>query len=171
MRYTTLLERTVDEWEDGYGVVQIVTPDSADRNELRFCYYTDGEFVNRDVQYAVGVWRRDGRRRVEYTPDPTRTAKMADAETFVTERVDLVGVKLSHDLSEGDNPLYLVGDGSERVDHFAVHTRESALNRDLAVAEYGDLLGFENALVLWNDDEGAYNVVVDGETVVDRLAR
>jgi SAM-dependent methyltransferase len=131
----------------------------------------DGEFVNRDVQYAVGVWRRDGHRRVEYTPDPTRTAKMADAETFVTERVDLVGVKLSQDLSEGDNPLYLVGDGSERVDHFAVHTRESALNRDLAVAEYGDLLGFENALVLWNDDEGAYNVVVDGETVVDRLAR
>jgi hypothetical protein len=32
------------------------------------------------------------------------------------------------------------------------------------------LLRFENVLVLWNDDEGAYNLVVDGETVVDRLA-
>ncbi len=35
-------------------------------------------------------------------------------------------------------------------------------------ADYGDLLSFENALVLWNDDEEAYNVVVDGETVIDR---
>jgi len=49
MRYRTLLEHTVDEWEDGYGVVQIVTPDDADENQLRFCYYKDGEFVNRPL--------------------------------------------------------------------------------------------------------------------------
>jgi SAM-dependent methyltransferase len=129
----------------------------------------DGEFVNRDVQYAVGIWRRDGRRRVEFVPDPERTAKMADAASLVTDRVDLVGIKLSGDLSEEGNSLYLVGDGSEQVDHFAVCTRPSSLNRALRTADYGDLLRFENALVLWNDDEGAYNVVVDGETVVDRI--
>jgi len=129
----------------------------------------DGEFVNVDVQYAFGVWRRDGARRIGYRPDPDRTAKMADAESFVTERVNLACVKLSHDLSGAGNPLYLVGDGSERVDHFAVLARESGLNRDLAAADYGVPLRFENALVLWNDDEGAYNVVVDGETVVDRV--
>jgi len=28
----------------------------------------------------------------------------------------------------------------------------------------------ENGLVLWNEDEGAYNVVVDDETVVDLVA-
>jgi len=49
MRYNTLLEQTVDEWEDGYGVVQIVTPQSEARNELRFCYYKNGEFVNRPL--------------------------------------------------------------------------------------------------------------------------
>ncbi len=129
----------------------------------------DGEFVNADVQYAFGLWRLDDRHRIEYRPDPGRTAKMAEADSFVTERVDLAAVKLSHDLSADGNPLYLVGDGSERVDHFAVLTSESALNRDLAAADYGDALRFENALVLWNDDEGAYNVVVDGETVVDRV--
>jgi hypothetical protein len=52
MRYETLLERRVDEWEDGYGVVQIVSPDSADENELRFCYYKNGEFVNRPLIIA-----------------------------------------------------------------------------------------------------------------------
>jgi len=129
----------------------------------------DGEFVNADVKYAFGLWRTDGHCRVEFRPDPDRTARMADADSFVTERVDLAAIKLSHDLSEGDNPLFLVGDGSEQADHFAVLTRESGLNRDLAAADYGATLRFENALVLWNDDEAAYNVVVDGETVVDRV--
>ncbi len=49
MRYRTLLEQTVDEWEDGHGVVQIVTPESAEDNQLRFCYYKNGEFVNRPL--------------------------------------------------------------------------------------------------------------------------
>lgn len=49
MRYRTLLEQTVDEWEDGHGVVQIVTPEGTDENQLRFCYYKDGEFVNRPL--------------------------------------------------------------------------------------------------------------------------
>jgi hypothetical protein len=49
MRYRKLLEQQVDEWEDGYGVVQIVTPESTDENQLRFCYYNDGEFVNRPL--------------------------------------------------------------------------------------------------------------------------
>jgi hypothetical protein len=95
---------------------------------------------------------------------------MADAENYVTDRVNFLGVKLSHDLAEreGANPLYLLGDGSQTVDHFAVLTEASILNEDIRKADYGDLLSFENALVLWNDDEEAYNVVVDGETIVDR---
>jgi SAM-dependent methyltransferase len=68
------------------------------------------------------------------------------------------------------NPVYKVGDGSESVDHYAVCTRESGLNRDLARADYGAVLAFENVLVLWNDDEQAYNLVVDAETVVDVAA-
>jgi SAM-dependent methyltransferase len=129
----------------------------------------DGEFVNVDVQYAFGVWRRDDRRRVAYRPDPERTAKLAAAGSFVTERVNLAAIKLSHDLAADGNPLFLVGDGSQSEDVFAVVTESSTLNRDLVSAGYGDPLRFENALVLWNDDECAYNVVVDGETVVDRV--
>ncbi|SFS07130.1 hypothetical protein SAMN05216559_3158 [Halomicrobium zhouii] len=126
-----------------------------------------GEFVNVDVQYAYSVLRRDGERAIEAQGSREFAAKMADAEDHVTERVNLVAVKLSNDLSEGGNPLFLIGDGSQETDHFAVLTDESTLNADLRRADYGDLLFFENALVLWNDDEAAYNVVVDGETVVD----
>jgi SAM-dependent methyltransferase len=130
----------------------------------------DGTFVNVDVRYAYSYLRRDEARRLDFTPNPARVARMADMETHVTDRIDCVGVKLSHDLSGDDtaNPLFLVGDGSQRVDHFAVLTDESVLNRDLHAADYGDLLHFENVLVLWNDDERAFNLVVGAETAVDR---
>jgi len=127
-----------------------------------------GEFVNVDVQFAYSLLRDDGRRRVDVTLDINRVAKMANMDEHVTNRIDLAAIKLSRDLSEADsNPLFLVGDGSESVDHYAVLTDRSALNERLALADYGELLFFENVLVLWNDDERAYNLVVDGETVVD----
>ena len=128
-----------------------------------------GEFVNVDVQYAYSVLRTDGERALDITPDRSKHAPMADAENYVTDRVNLLAIKLSHDLSTEDaNPLYLLGDGSQRVDHYAVLTDASMLNEDLRRADYGDLLSIQNALVLWNDDEEAYNVVVDGQTTVDR---
>ena len=91
-------------------------------------------------------------------------------EAHVTDRIDLLTVKLSRNLSDGGNPLYKIGDGSEQIEHYAVLTRESGLNRALCDADYGAVLQFENALALWNDDEGAYNLVVDGESVVDVVA-
>ncbi|WP_049998285.1 small ribosomal subunit Rsm22 family protein [Halococcus sediminicola] len=125
-------------------------------------------FVNVDVQYSYSVLRTDGKRRIEFTPDPNRVAKMAESERHVSSRVDCIAAKLSHSLSDG-NPLFKISDGSEAVDHYAVLTRETALNRALSDADYGALLEFENVLVLWNDDEGSYNLVVDDETVVDRI--
>ncbi|ELZ26141.1 methyltransferase [Halogeometricum pallidum JCM 14848] len=132
----------------------------------------DGTFANETVQFSSTVLRRDGRRRVDVTADGDRYAKMAEMEQHVTNRIDLLAVKLSGDLSagEGSNPLFKVGDGSEAVEHYAVLTKRDALNEAVARAGYGDVLAFENALCLWNGDEGAYNLVVDAETVVDRVA-
>lgn len=126
------------------------------------------EFVNVDVQFSYSVLRPDGKRRIEFTPDPDNVAKMADMERHVSNRVDLVAAKLSHSLASG-NPLFKISDGSESTDHYAVLTHETALNRDLLDAEYGALLAFENVLVLWNADEAAYNLVVDDETVINRI--
>ncbi|MFW5903113.1 MAG: small ribosomal subunit Rsm22 family protein [archaeon] len=128
-----------------------------------------GEFVNVDVQFSPAILRVDGRERYAFSPDPDRWAKLAATEDHVTKRIDCLGVKLSHDLSDGGNPLFRVGDGSQSVDHYAVLVKETGLNRDVVVADYGDLLTMEGVLALWNDDEGAYNLVVDEETVVDRV--
>ncbi|MGQ3330316.1 small ribosomal subunit Rsm22 family protein [Halorubrum sp. FL23] len=129
-----------------------------------------GEFVNVDVQFAYAILRPDGKRRVDVQASADRCARMADSEEHVTDRVNLLAVKLSHDLSAGGNALYRVGDGSQTVDHYLVCTRETVLNDDLRTADYGSVVFVENGLVLWNDDEGAYNVVVDDETVVDLVA-
>lgn len=129
----------------------------------------DGEFVNVDVQYSYSILRPDGTRRIDFEPDPARFAKMVEMDRHVTDRIDLVGIKLSHDLSDDGNPLYLVGDGSETVDHYAVLTRETSLNRGLIDADFGSLLRLENVLVLWNGDEEAYNLVVDDSSIIEAV--
>ncbi len=130
-----------------------------------------GEFRKTAVRFSYSLLRLDGRQRVRFVPDEDRFAPMAAAEEYVTDRVDLVGVKLSRSLAadEDANPLFRVGDGSQATDHYAVVTERSVLNRSLLAADYGDPLVFENVLALYNDDEGAYNLVVDGETVVDAV--
>lgn len=127
-------------------------------------------FVNETVKFSYAILRTDGVRRFDVTADPDRHAKMAETDRHVTNRIDLLAVKLSHDLAEGDNQLFKVSDGSEQVEHYAVLTRASGLNRALEEAAYGSVLAFENVLALWNDDEEAYNLVVDDETVVDLVA-
>ncbi|WP_049936954.1 small ribosomal subunit Rsm22 family protein [Haloplanus natans] len=130
-----------------------------------------GTVRNETVKFSYSLLRTDGERRVAVRADPSRHARMADMEGHVTNRIDLLAVKLSRDLSGGEdgNPLFKIGDGSERLEGYAVLTRESGLNRALLAADYGAVLQFENALALWNDDEGAYNFVVDAETVVDMV--
>jgi SAM-dependent methyltransferase len=131
--------------------------------------HAPGEFVNVDVQYAYSTLRRDGTRRLDVTTSTTQYAPMADTETHVPNRIKTIAVKLSHDLTDHDdaNPLFKLGDGSQQTDHYAVLTNETALNDALRHADYGDLLTFDGVLALWNDDEGAYNLVVDEHTTID----
>ncbi|WP_336135203.1 hypothetical protein [Natronomonas amylolytica] len=90
MRYRTLLEQKVDEWEGGYGVVQIVTPEGADENELRFCYYKDGEFVNRPLTISPSAEAADKTGEVVET--------MASlARTFTADEIDALVEELGED--------------------------------------------------------------------------
>jgi len=86
MRYRTLLEQTVDEWENGYGVVQIVTPNDAEKNQLRFCYYKDGEFVNRPLTIAPSEEAADKTGEVvETMASLARTFTADEIEALVEE--------------------------------------------------------------------------------------
>ncbi|MFB6111437.1 MAG: small ribosomal subunit Rsm22 family protein [Halobacteriaceae archaeon] len=129
----------------------------------------DDTYRNTSVRYSYALLRPDGRERYDGTLDRALWGRMADAEDHVTNRVDLVGAKLSPDLGTG-NPLFKVSDGSETVDHYAVLVHESELTQPLLRAPYGALLAFENVLVLWNDDEAGYNLVVDDEAIVEPFA-
>jgi SAM-dependent methyltransferase len=127
-----------------------------------------GAFVKSTVQFAYAVLRPDGTRRIDVRASADRHARLADLDRHVTRRIDLLAVKLSHDLAGEDaHPLFKIGDGSESTGVFAVLARATSLNRALADAPYGSVLSLEQALVLWNDDEGAYNLVVDDDSFVD----
>ncbi len=129
-----------------------------------------GEFVNVDVRYAYAILRPDGQRATTYRPARSRVAALGESESHIGDRVNVAVVKLSHSLAAVDaHPLYVIGDGSQDEEHFAVHTRPTSLNEALTSANYGDILEVEGALVLWNEDEHAYNVIVDEETIVDRV--
>ncbi len=123
--------------------------------------------TNTAIKFSYSVLRQDGRRRYDLALDRSNVAKLAATEAHVGERIDLVAAKLSRNLAEDGHPLYKVSDGSEATNHFAVLVRETELNRDLSAAAYGDLLQFSNVLALYNDDEAAYNLVVDEATIVD----
>ena len=86
MRYRTLLEQTIDTWEDGYGVVQIVTPEETEDNQLRFCYYKDGEFVNRPLTIAPtpGVAEQTGE-VIDTMSSLARTFSPDEIEALVEE--------------------------------------------------------------------------------------
>ncbi|MFB6251097.1 MAG: small ribosomal subunit Rsm22 family protein [Halobellus sp.] len=142
---------------------------SADRSERT---PGDGTFRNETVQFSYAILRPDGMRRADVRASPDRHARMAEMERHVTNRIDLLAVKLSRDLTaEADaNPLFKISDGSEGTEHYAVSTMADPLNETLLTADYGDVLAVENVLCLWNDDEGAYNLVVDDETFVEFVA-
>ena len=123
--------------------------------------------TNTSVKYSYSALRTDGRRRIDLALDRSNVAKLGAIEDAVGKRVDIVAAKLSRNLADSGHPLYRISDGSEATEPFAVLVNETALNDDLARAEYGALLQFTNVLVLYNDDEGAYNLVVDEETIVD----
>ncbi|MFB6104351.1 MAG: methyltransferase [Halobacteriaceae archaeon] len=126
----------------------------------------EATYRHTSVQYSYAYLRTDGRQRYDITLTTDEAAKMAEMDAHVTNRVDVVAAKLSPDLGT-ENPLFKVSDGSEAVDHYAVLVHESPLTEPLRTAAYGTVLRFENVLVLWNDDEDGYNLVVDDEAVVD----
>jgi hypothetical protein len=86
MRYRTLLEQPIDEWEDGHGVVQIVTPEDAEENQLRFCYYKEGEFVNRPLTISPSAEAADKTGEVvETMASLARTFTADEIEALVEE--------------------------------------------------------------------------------------
>ena len=112
MRYQTLLEQRIDSWEDGYGVVQIVTPESSGDTELRFCYYKDDEFVNRPL--TIDPTTETAERTVEVVETMSSLAR-----TFTPEEISSLVDEL----------------GEERVLELAVLIEELGRSRLVEILE------------------------------------
>lgn len=129
------------------------------------------QYTTRTIRYSYTILRRDDTRRYEMEGDPERYRPLGDIESSVGNRIDLLAVKLSADLSDRDgNPLFRLGDGSQRKDCFGVCVKRTTLNEPLVQAPYGAIISLEQGLVLWNADEEAINVIIDEQTIIDQLA-
>ena len=84
-----------------------------------------GEFLNIDVQVAYSILRWDYQTLFRHSKDTSRCVMLSDIGTRVGKRVNVIAVKLSQDLSEGKNALFLIGDGSEKIDNYAVIVKET----------------------------------------------
>lgn len=127
-------------------------------------------YINTEIRTSYSILRPDGRRRYPIDASDARVVALGDVESAVGDRVDALAVKLSGDLAEAANPVYRIGDGSQDVPVFAVHVAPGALSTALPSAPYGAVLRLDRTLVLWNEDEGAINLVVDDETLVEQVA-
>ena len=129
----------------------------------------DGEFCNVDVQYSFSILRQDGLRYLSTRPGRDEYLPLKYSSRATTKRVNICVVKLSHSLREDPNEhdLYVIGDGSQDCEHFAVHTSKTHANQHLETAAYGDIICIQNGLLLWNKDNQAYNVVIDAQATVD----
>jgi SAM-dependent methyltransferase len=129
-------------------------------------------YLNPHVQFSYSILRPDGTTRFAPSFDRTRVTPLAETPHKITDRINVVGAKLSHDLAAASagNPVFRVGDGSQTVDHFVVQTVSGELVESIAWVPYGSVCRFEGALVLWNDAEEAVNLVIDHDSVVEPLA-
>ena len=126
-----------------------------------------GEFVNVAVRYSYSMLRADDRTRIDFRPRPKQWTPLAEVPNRISERLDVAVVKLSNSIApDGANPVYVIGDGSQLVEHFAVQTVTNQWNVALKHAAYGDVLLMRRVLALWNDDEQATNLVVDAESTI-----
>ena len=129
-------------------------------------------YLNPHVQFSYSILRPDGAVRFAPSFDRDRVRPLAETPERITDRLNVVGTKLSHDLAAGaaGNPIFRVGDGSQTVDHFVVQTVSGELVDPIAWVPYGSICRFEGVLALWNETEGAVNLVIDHESVVEPLA-
>lgn len=129
-------------------------------------------YLNPHVQFSYSILRPDGQVRFAPPFDRQRVTPLAETTGKITDRINVVGTKLSHDLSSTpeSNGVFRIGDGSQAEDHFIIQTVSGELVDAIDWVPYGSVCRFEGVLTLWNDAEGAVNLVVDHASVVEPLA-
>ena len=133
---------------------------------------TADTYLNPHVQFSYSILRPDGQHRYDPPFDRQRVTPLADTISKITDRINVVGTKLSHDLSSTpeSNGVFRIGDGSQTEDHFIIQTVSGELVDAIDWVPYGAVCRFDGVLALWNDTEGAVNLVVDHASVVEPLA-
>ncbi|HJJ46828.1 MAG TPA: class I SAM-dependent methyltransferase [Methanocorpusculum sp.] len=140
----------------------------ADIKPTKLMYALGGEkekyrFVNTDVKFSYAIFRIDGHRKCGYRiPPDAKRARLSQIKRHVGKRIHVTVSVMSNDIGDKKNYLYLVCDGTGTVPCYlalpAFHRTPE--HEALLTASYGSVVAVDSVLVLYNEKQNAYNLLL-----------
>jgi hypothetical protein len=120
-------------------------------------------FINVDIKYSSALLRKDKKTQQAYrVPQGAKVARLSHLHQHVDRKINVVAALMSGNLGDNRTKVYKVCDGTPaNPAYVVVPATLRGPNRDaLRDIAYGDIVRFYGALVRFNKDHNAYNLVI-----------
>ncbi len=120
-------------------------------------------FINVDIKYSSALLRKDKKTQQAYrVPPGAKVARLSHLHQHVDRKINVVAALMSGNLGDNRTKVYKVCDGTPaNPAYVVVPATLRGPNRDaLRDIAYGDIVRFYGALVRFNKDHNAYNLVI-----------
>lgn len=126
-------------------------------------------YQNTDIKFSSAIIRKDKKTRTCFEPlSEKKYARFSHLASHENRRVSCAAVKMSADLGDANNHVFLLCDGTSPVPVFAVlpSYHETEENRAIRTCGYGDGVVLQGMLVRQNRKTGAYNLLISKQSRV-----
>lgn len=126
-------------------------------------------YLNTDIKFSSAIIRKDKKTRTCFEPlSEKKYARFSHLASHENHRVSCAAVKMSADLGDAKNHVFLLCDGTSPVPVFAILPayHETEENRAIRTCGYGDGVVLQGVLVRQNRKTGAYNLLISKQSRV-----
>ena len=126
-------------------------------------------YLNTDIKFSSAIIRKDTKTRTRFEPlSEKKYARFSHLASHENHRVSCAAMKMSADLGDPKNHVFLLCDGTSTVPVFAVLPayHETEENRAIRTCGYGDGVVLQGVLVRQNRKTGAYNLLISKQSRV-----
>jgi SAM-dependent methyltransferase len=129
-------------------------------------------YVNTDIKYSYAILRKDTLKRGSYSLSAgSRFLRFSKLHLHVGKRINVAGVKMSHELGDARSHVFKLCDGTAKTPVYAVlpSYHITPENDMITSAPYGSVLELRNVLVRYNREHDAYNLLVSRNTHISLI--
>jgi len=126
-------------------------------------------YLNTDIKFSSAIIRKDKKTRTCFEPlSEKKYARFSHLASHENHRVSCAAVKMSGELGDAKNHVFLLCDGTSTVPVFAILPayHETEDNRAIRTCGYGDGVVLQGVLVRQNRKTGAYNLLISKQSRV-----